>query len=71
MVKIELKDYQLNDLVRTLEFAKNKKKEEYEKNKMNLSQYRFEIGLIQDLIAQIPVKTYARNNKVDEDLFDF
>ena len=71
MKVIEFKDYAINDLIRTLQYAKKKKEEDYYNKELTLAQYRFEIGLIQDLIAQIPVKTYARNNKVDEDLFDF
>lgn len=70
MKTIEFKEYEINDLIRTLEYAKKKKEEEYKNERLSLSQYRFEIGLIQDLIARIPVKIYTRGNKVDKDLFD-
>lgn len=70
MKTLEFKEYEINDLIRTLEYAKRKKEEDYKRDDLTLSQYRFEIGLIQDLIAKIPVKTYTRGNKVDKDLFD-
>ena len=70
MKVIELKEYEVNDLIRTLEYAKNKKREEYNAGKFSKTQFNFELGLIQDLISKIPVKTYIRGNKVDKDLFD-
>ena len=52
MKVIEYTDYELNDLYRFLEYAKDKKMRDYKENKMNLSQCQYEIGLIKDLIKK-------------------
>ena len=70
MKTIEYTYCEINDLIRTLEYAKNKKREEYEKGKINENQYNFEIGLIKDLIAKVPIKTYTKKNKIDKDLIE-
>jgi len=65
---IEYTEYEINDLIRNLEYAKGKKMEDYKNGKINLSQSQYEIGIIKDLIAKIPAKTYTRKNNIDKDL---
>lgn len=65
MKTIEYTDYEINDLIRTLEYAKDKKMADYKAGKINLSQSTYEIGLIRDLIAKIPDKTFTRKNNID------
>lgn len=63
MKVIEYTNYEMNDLIRTLEYAKDKKMKDYKDGKMNLSQYQYEIGIINDLIAKVPLKTFNNSNK--------
>lgn len=60
MKVIELQQYEINDLIRFLEYAKNKKYKDYKKGIINLSQYNYEIGLIRDLEAKIPLKSSSK-----------
>lgn len=57
MKTIELEQYEINDLIRFLEYAKDQKFKDYKKKKMNLNQYNYEIGLIKDLEAKLPIKS--------------
>ena len=68
MKVIELQEYEINDLLRTLYYAKDKKMEDYKNGKINLSQSQYEIGIIKDLIARVPIKSYAKKNNLDKDL---
>lgn len=63
MKVIEYNDYELNDLYRFLEYAKDKKMRDYKEGKINLSQCQYEIGIIKDLIAKVPLKTFGNGNK--------
>lgn len=65
---IEFQEYEINDLLRTLYYARDKKMEDYKMGKINLAQSQYEIGIIKDLIARVPVKQYTEKNKIDKDL---
>ena len=65
---IEYTDYEMNDLIRTLEYAKDKKMKDYKDGKMNLSQCQYEIGIIKDLINKTPSKRIAIKRNIDNDL---
>ena len=71
MKTIEFTEFEINDLLRALYCAKDKKMEDYKKGKMNLAQSQYEIGIIKDLIARIPTKSYTDKNKIDKDLLRF
>lgn len=60
MKTIQLEQYEMNDLIRFLEYAKNKKLKDYKKGTINLSQYNYELGLIRDLISKIPLKSGSK-----------
>lgn len=68
MKVIEYTDYEINDLIRFLEYAKGKKMVDYKEGKITLGQSQYEIGIIKDLIAKMPMKTYSRKNNIDKDL---
>lgn len=70
MKVIEFTEYEINDLLRNLYYAKDKKMEDYKKGKINLAQSQYEIGIIKDLIAKIPTKSYTEKNKIDKDLIE-
>ena len=61
MKTIELKEYEINDLIRFLDYAKDQKFKDYKKGKMRLNQYEYEIGLIRDLKAKIPVRSFNKS----------
>lgn len=65
---IEYTDYEINDLIRTLNYAKDKKMNDYKTGKINLKQSQYDIGIINYLINKVPVKSYTRKNKIDKDL---
>ena len=68
MKVIEFQEYEINDLLRTLYYAKDKKMADYKEGKLCLNQSKYEIGIIDDLIARIPTKSYTQKNKIDKDL---
>ena len=68
MKSVELTNYEINDLIRTLEYAIKKKKEDYQLEKINIKQYQYEVGIIRDLIRIIPTKTRVSKKVNKEDL---
>lgn len=68
MKSVELTNYEINDLIRTLEYAIKKKKEDYQLEKINIKQYQYEVGIIRDLIRAIPTKTRVSKKVNKEDL---
>ena len=68
MKSVELTNYEINDLIRTLEYAIKKKKEDYQLEKINIKQYQYEVGIIRDLIRTIPTKTRISKKVNKEDL---
>ena len=63
MKRIELEEYEINDLIRFLEYAKNKKNIDRSNGKINDKQCQYEIGLINDLMAKIPTKSISNDKK--------
>lgn len=65
MKTIEFQEYEINDLLRTLYYARDKKMEDYKMRKINLAQSQYEIGIIKDLIAKVPIKSYTDKRSQD------
>ena len=60
MKKIELTSYEANDLVRILDYAIEKKKEDYTKGKMNQRKLMMDIDDIRCIMARIPKEYIER-----------
>ena len=65
MKVIELEQYEINDLIRFLEYAKEEKYKDYKQGKINASQYQYEIGIIRDLVSRIPLKSGSKIKSED------
>lgn len=59
MRTIELNDYELNDLARTLKYAKGKKEAELRAEGATKEKIKFELGTINVLISRLPLKPEA------------
>lgn len=60
MKKIELTSYEANDLIRVLQYAIEKKKEDYTRGKMNEKKLYMEIDDIRCIMARIPKEYIER-----------
>lgn len=59
MKTIEFNDYEINDLARTLKYAKTKKEAELKEEGAPKEKVKFELGTINVLISRLPLKPDA------------
>lgn len=68
MKTVELSNYEINDLIRTMEYAIKKKKEDLQLGKINIKQYQYDVEIIRCLIKSLPNKIKTSKNVNREDL---
>jgi len=67
-MEMKLNSYERNDLVRTLDYAIEKRKEDYKNGKINQERMKLEIETIKFLKSKIPYDYFNRSNILMKDL---
>lgn len=67
-MEIKLTSYERNDLVRTLDYAIEKRKQDYKDGKINQQRMLLEIESIKLLKSKIPYDYFNRDNILMKDL---
>lgn len=53
MKSVSFTFYELNDLLRFLEYTKVKKTNDYKEGKIKASQFKYELGILEDITAKL------------------